>query len=393
MKFDVIIIGGGPAGAACAYDLAKAGNKVLIVEKDQFPRFKPCAGMLTIKALHRLPYSIAPVVQWQTDSMFVSREFQASKNLTASKTLVVTTVRSELDAFCLNKALEAGAQLKVCDKGFSSYDMQGEDILVTLGSKTSGEEVIACSYLVGADGAHSKVRKQSDQFTPDRTAVALEGRIPLTRITTGAEKTLRFDFNVAKKGYGWLIPKGDHINVGVYTRRPDEYPISKTQLQDYTEKLLGTRDIDELLGFPVGTGGEYFYPPSGKVLLVGDAAGYADPIFGEGIHNAIKSGRAAALAITESIKDGVDAGERYQVAVEAVRTDVWWCRQIAKAFYKFIVPALAVLKRRPIRSVVMEGFADGFTIKECLKVLSPLHSIKPYATSETQKELNLQKLS
>lgn len=395
LKFDVIIVGGGPAGAACAYDLSKAGKKVLIIEKDQFPRFKPCAGMLTIKALHRLPYSIAPVVQWQTDSMFVSRAFKAGKTLSACehKSLVVTTVRSELDEFCLNKALEAGAALKVFDKGFSAYEIQGEDIVVKVTSKAEGEQSFICDYLVGADGAHSKVRKQSAHFTPDRTAVALEGRIPLDRIKNGAQKELRFDFNVAKKGYGWLIPKGDHINVGVYTRRPDEYPLSKTQLQDYTEKLLGTRDIDELLGFPVGTGGEYFYPPAGKVLLVGDAAGYAEPIFGEGIHNAIKSGRAAALAIVESLEQALDAGERYQIAVEAVRTDVWWCRQIAKAFYKFIVPALAVLKRRPIKSVVIEGFADGLTIKECLKMLSPLHSVKPYPVSETQKELDLQRLS
>lgn len=380
LDYDVVIIGGGPAGANCAYELAKQGKQVAIIEKDYFPRFKACAGMLTIKALHQLPYSIAPVVQWQTDTMTLSREFKAAKDLQASKTLVVTTVRSELDAFCLQQAQQAGAELLVCKKGFTEYSITGDIITVSL---ADGRQ-LTCQYLVGADGAHSKVRKLSGQFTPDRTAVALEGRVPLKRLAADTRKQLRFDFNVAKKGYGWLIPKADHINVGLYTRRPDEHPISKTQLQDYTQTLLGTRDIDDLLGFPVGTGGEYFKPEDSRVFLVGDAAGYAEPIFGEGIHNAIKSGRIAAQSILASQTDFPE----YSEAQEVVRTDVWWCRQIAKAFYKFTLPALAILKHWPIRKVVMEGFADGLTMKECLKVLSPLHkSPQAYPVSRTMQTL------
>ncbi len=381
--YDVIIIGGGPAGAACAYDLASAGKKILIVEKDEFPRFKPCAGMLTIKALHQLPYSIAPVVQWQTDSMTLTREFKAEKTLSASKPLVVTTVRKELDAFCLQKAQSAGAKLKVEAKGFERYEQKADCIEVTLASG----ETLSCDFLVGADGAHSKVRKQSQQFVPDRTAVALEGCIPLSKITKNHSKQLRFDFQVAKKGYAWLIPKGDHINVGLYTRRPDEYPLSKTALQDYTEHMLGCREIDEFQGFPVGTGGEYFKPQPSRVILVGDAAGYAEPIFGEGIHNAIKSGRAAAKTLLETPPN---AAAELEHIMEPVRTDVWWCRQIARAFYKFIVPALAVLQHWPIRNVVVNGFADGFTIKECLKVLSPVHK-RPAAYPESATMIELRK--
>ncbi len=390
-QYDAIIVGGGPAGAACAYDLAQAGKSVLIIEKDEFPRFKPCAGMLTIKALHQLPYSIAPVVQWRTNDMHITRDFKAGKTLSASKDVVVTTVRTELDEFCLNKAIEAGAKLVVASKGFSEYEtieIEGKKYFqVKAKDKDQGELSFRADYLIGADGAHSKIRKQSAQFEPDRTAVALEGRVPLSRVSPEYQKLLQFDFQYARKGYGWLIPKGDHINVGIYTRRPDEYPLSKESLKQYTLKHLGTDEIDEMLGFPIGTGGEYFSPAKGKLLLVGDAAGLAEPIFGEGIHNGIKSGRAAAKSIIEAITKGEDAGAIYKFWLEAVRTDVWWCRQVARAYYKFIVPAMAVLKRRPVRSVVMEGFSDGLTIKECLKVLSPLHKAPRYPVSETYIEL------
>lgn len=387
-QYDALIIGAGPAGAAAAYDLAQAGKKVLLLEKDRFPRFKPCAGMLTIKSLNRLNFSIKPVVQWSTDTMEVSNILKSPVSLKASSELVVTTVRSELDEYCLNQAIEAGAELAVHIKGFKRYKTVDSKIEVQCEDGT----IYHCEYLIGADGAHSKVRKQSAQFEPDRTAVALEGRIAFSELPDAMAikgKRLVFDFNVANKGYAWLIPKRDHVNVGVYTRRPDENPISKKMLQDYTEKQLGTRKIDELLGFPVGTGGEYFTPADGKVFLVGDAAGYAEAIFGEGIHNAIKSGQFAAQSIIEANEAlSTSAGERYRELVEAVRTDVWWCRWIAKAFYKMLTLGLWVLTKTPVKTTVIEGFAGGLTIKECLKALSPFHEAPVYEKSATMRSLN-----
>ena len=110
--FDVIIVGAGPGGSAAAYDLAAVGAKVLLLDRKEFPRLKPCAGALTIKAVKRLRYSIAPVIRWVARDLEVSLGGQHFREFRGSDAIAVMTVRQEFDAYCLARTIRRGATFK-----------------------------------------------------------------------------------------------------------------------------------------------------------------------------------------------------------------------------------------------------------------------------------------
>ena len=371
--YDVVIVGGGPSGVSAAYDLADAGLKVLIVDKSDFPRFKPCAGGLTTKTLHLFRYSIAPVIRATTNTMVVGQGIGKQKKLSTNAPICALTVRTELDQYCLEKTLQQPNVSFERIQGIKAIHQEKNSVTLVTKEGRSFE----CSYLVGADGAHSQVRKLTGEFTPDRTAVALEGIIPFDRLKTIPEFT--FDFGVVHKGYGWIFPKHDHVNVGLYTRRPDEAKIGKQQLNHYIQARLGVDTADHVCGFPIGTGGEHYQPKAERVFLVGDAAGMSEALLGEGIHNAIKSGQAAAAALIKAKRTNCNALTAFKDACHPVIHDTHNCRKVARVFYKVLPVSYLFLSNYPVGTMAMNGFAAGLTLTECKRHMTRF-SIAPQIT-------------
>jgi geranylgeranyl reductase family protein len=355
---DIIVVGGGPAGAAAAYDLAMAGCEVLVLDKADFPRFKACAGGLTIKALARLRYSVAPVVKATSDIMETSLNLHRKTIFHAPGTICALTVRTELDDFCLQKTLAAGASFQKISPIRSIERDTNKLVLKTC------DETFSCNYLIGADGAHSVVRKLATDFKPGRMAIALEGIVPSERIGKHVDVNFTFDFGVVKQGYGWLFPKGDHINVGIYIRRPEEVKISKQQLFDYVSRRLGVSEIDHIAGFPIGIGGEKWQANDNRILLVGDAAGYAEALLGEGLHNAIKSGQIAAQSILAKNANGSeDLLRLYAPIIAQIQEDLANSRMLSEAFYRFLPISFGLLKHA-VKGPFLKGYANGQTLTE-----------------------------
>lgn len=359
MQYDVIVVGGGQAGSACAYDLASAGLSVLLLDRREFPRFKACAGGVTTKALRRYRFSIAPAIRQVESAFRMSLYLHREATLQAPAPICAMTVRTELDALCFGKARAAGAQIRVVGP-LRAIDESADGVALTLETG----EILRARYLVGADGAHSQVRKITGGFVPDRTAVAMEG---IVRLPTGvALPPMTFDFGVVGQGYGWLFPKGDHVNVGIYTRRPEEVDFSKDLLRDYVQRRLGMpgESIDHLVGFPIGTGGECYQPRSERVFLVGDAAGMAEALLGEGIYNAVLGGQMAANAIVLALANNANARALFDDYSLIARGDLANCRQLAQMFYKFL-PISYGLLRHVVADTMMNGFAAGMTTTQC----------------------------
>jgi geranylgeranyl reductase family protein len=355
---DAIIVGAGPAGCAAAYDLLAAGKKVLLLDRKRFPRVKPCAGALTIKAVNRLRYSIAPVIRFVARDLNVSLFGYRKRHFHCDTPICVMTVREEFDRYCLDQTLALGGEFVVV-LGLSSFHEDGSGVSVT----TTDGAVFQADYLIGADGANSQVRRLSGEFASGCQALALEGQVPTEACSS--IPNMQFDFGWVPGGYGWMFPKAGHINVGLYTQRSG-VAVAKAALVEYSRKMLGTERVDHMIGFPIGIGGQRYRAGRGRVLLVGDAAGMTDPLLGEGIHNAIKSGQLAAQAIIEAGLGHGSAQGRFSVLLEQVQRDLSACSIAARCFYDLLLIGFGALVSPPARLALMRGFAAGLTFREIL---------------------------
>jgi geranylgeranyl reductase family protein len=297
--FDAAVVGAGPAGSTTAYRLARAGARVLLVDRARFPRDKPCGGGLTIRAVRELPVDVEPVVEQVIDRMAVRLNYGSHFQRGGRRPLVLMTQRRRLDHFLAEKAAEAGADFRDGTRVRAiEFDETGATIDLD-GARTRAQVV------VGADGANGIVAKAAGIETRYVHGVAYEGNVPYK----GAEKE-RYDgialieLGIIPGGYGWLFPKGEHANVGVggwesegpklrdhMSRLCREYGIAESRL----ESLRGHR-------LPLRRAGAT--PVQGRAILVGDAAGLVDPLTGDGMYEAFASGRLATDAVV-----GLLAGE------------------------------------------------------------------------------------
>lgn len=346
---DVLIVGAGPAGTAAAFDLARAGKRVLLLDKAEFPRIKPCAGGLTIRAVKTLRYSVADLTQ-RVCSDFHARYGQRLSIFGAPAPVVHMTVREAFDAFNLEQARRAGAEyhhigpIRAIYRAGQRWQLQTD------------EQHFEAEHLIGADGANSRVR-QLCGTDERRFACAAEACLPESESPKFA---MEMDFAVCQ-GYGWVFPKGDHLNIGIYSLT--DLRGIKTALQRYSRERLG-RELDPktIIGHRIPIGGHRFKPDLDGPLLVGDAAGLADPFFGEGIYNALRSGQLAAAAII----DGTGAAG-YARRIREITADLasyWW---ITRFFYDHPRLGYRLLCLPPIRAALMKGVALGWTTRKTLK--------------------------
>lgn len=352
--YDAVVIGAGPAGCAAAYDLAAAGRSVLLVDQRAFPRVKACAGGVTVKTLRALRYSVAPVIREVCTTMDVARDYDRARTLESGDPLCAMTVREELDAYCLRQTIARGAQFRIV-KRIAAVVEDATGVEITL-----DDEPVRARYLVGADGVNSRVRQLLGGAPPVR-GFALEACVPRE---PAAMPPMVFRFGVVAHGYGWLFPKGDHVNVGLYTNDP-AVRISRDDVAAFARRTLGTDALDGFVGHHIGLGGCDLAQPWRRVFLVGDAAGLVDPLLGEGIYNAIVSGQAAARAIAESSAPAnVPAKPLFARFMAPIVDDLASTYRTARFFYHNLVWGFRALTFPPSVLALMRGTAAGLTFAQ-----------------------------
>ncbi len=401
LDFDVLIAGAGPAGCAAAYDLASAGKRVLLLDKRNFPRQKACACGLTRKTLKALRYSVAPVIERECRDVVLQEAGAtfASGTRIADRALEVRVrtrepfcamaVRERFDEFCLQQTLGRGAEFRKIE-GIVALREFDDHVEVDVARNDGSTQMLSAAVLIGADGSNGQTRRLANGPKYDGRAdasalpnepvwyargFALEASIPFADLPTqlpagDAPLDLVFDFSPISGGYGWLFPKGDHINIGVGGFVPQgtgasagssDTPyenVTRTLLANYTRAKLGVPLPTNVVGQYLGLGG-HAYVPIGRILLTGDAAGLVDPLTGEGIHSAVVSGQAAAAAFLASERTRGSVAALYANNLRSLQETLAFSHRAARSFYREPGRGFRVMRTPMLRGLVLKTYADG----------------------------------
>lgn len=311
--YDTVIIGAGPAGMGCAVSLIKSGKTPCVIDKAVFPRNKTCAGLVTAKT-ERLIRQLLSDDHY--DDVFCNsadsiKLFQKSSELVEAPLSrpVHLVDRIDFDNALVDRYKSLGGTILEGERGFS-VDYDNNRVTLSDGSE------IGYNTIVFADGALSMAHKNL-KVDKGRMALGIEAYVPSDRTDINS---VNIYFDYLKDGYMWAFPHSDTVCFGaanLFKKGVDYKALFIGFLNDLGVDYSGVKFIGAFL--PYG----YIVPQEKlprNVILVGDAAGFADPISGEGLYMALQSGIYAAEAmqtddpknsylkkvkpIIETVKDG-----------------------------------------------------------------------------------------
>jgi geranylgeranyl reductase family protein len=359
-EYDVVIAGCGPAGATAGALLARSGVHVALMDRCTFPRPKLCGGLLSGKTMALLGHLFGETPETLTAGGIIDSMASEYSICWKNHTLVRQTSevpftfveRSVYDRFLLEKARSAGAEVME-GQALSRLDADANEVFTSAGKR------LKARFIIGADGCHSVVRKFFPMHRtrhPERSgnlAVGLEVSIPRNDSLQDMDHP-RVHLGYVDWGYAWAFPNAGCIIVGlgglVHKNKFNFKEILSSFLSDlgvipHPDGLRGLL----VQGHPIPYGNEMHDPVYKDLLLVGDAAGFADPITGEGIYHAQKSAEMAAQSILHALGSGTHPEATYPSLLRKVLfPDLIY----AKALRVIVFNALKFLPPRVIGCLV-----------------------------------------
>jgi len=331
--FDVIIVGGGPAGAVSALECSKMGRNVLLMERGKRGRHKPCGGIV--------PPICADIIS-ETLETSIPREVICSpetlglyyippsgrKNGGSIKNYKLININRNLfDQWLCELVEESGVHVWYNTEFFELQQLESIQVLAKRSRKTVK---LTTRYLIGADGIHSRVRKQLYREKKVET-------LPILQEYWKAKGEFD-DYFYAVYGeaisptYAYVIPKDGLYVIG--TGVPKTNSVSILKCLDCFKKWLFEEfafkpfslERREIWDIPYG----FTLEGKGNVILVGDAAGFCNPFSGEGIRLAIESGIAAGFAVQNTMSSDKSLASNYINQTE-------WISSSVKQLYKYAI--------------------------------------------------------
>jgi menaquinone-9 beta-reductase len=318
-NYDVAIIGAGPAGTACAISLAESGLKVALIDKASFPRDKTCGDALNIDVVNQLALMGGTLAD----------EFAQLPAKTASYGIKVFSASHDSFAIPLyhNKVKSCGYVMKRYDfdnflyqhakalAGIQCFENCAVDNIVQSADGvtiTAGTIQLQAKMVIGADGAHSIVAKKLAGQKVDMQHNSAGLRQYYDGVTGfNADNMIELHFfKETLPGYFWLFPMPDgraNVGIGINSAIIAKKQLNLRQLMQtlitthphLKERFSNAKPLETVKGYGLPLGGKKRLLSGDNFLLVGDAASLIDPFSGEGIGNAVRSGRLAAAHIQQ----------------------------------------------------------------------------------------------
>jgi geranylgeranyl reductase family protein len=339
-QYDVIIVGAGPAGALMGYELARSGLKILLIEKESLPRYKACGGGLTRRTLDALPFDVSPVIE---DYSYTAKMMYQNKPLyvkTHKKPIVGMVMRDTFDHYLIRQAMKKGLIVQDNTK-FDSVSGKAGDLLV----KTSRGNFKA-NVIAGADGVNSRVAKTLGLSIRHDVMIAVEGEVyPKEKQTLNQYKgSIVIDFGVIPGGYGWVFPKKDHLSTGVGAsyrglKGWKKYLGSYMKLKGIIPESMACPDYSvrgRLIPINPYQGNTL---SNERGLVAGDAAGFCDPMTGEGLFFAVRQASIASEVIKDNLSSGTSVDRYTDLIRKEFMSDLLWAKRMAHILYQY--PAIS----------------------------------------------------
>jgi geranylgeranyl reductase family protein len=319
---DVLVVGGGPAGATAARTLAAAGVSAALIDRAAFPRHKPCGGALSARVIGRFPYlgpALSRIATHWISKLHLEGPSGASVDLHADSPAALMIRRIEFDALLVTLAQEAGAQV-ITDAEVVAAEHQTDGVAVT----TRDGRRFSARYAVASDGVHSVTARKlgiAGAWPCSALAIDMMEETPNADLKARDEGALWVQYGCSApqsngsrlwEGYGYVFPKRDHVNVGIgYLLGPYREaapgPAYNSQ-RAFVERLKhdgvleGRSRRDCFTPFLIPIAGPRRTLSNGRVLLAGDSAGFVHALTAEGIYYAMVSGELAAKAIINAVR-------------------------------------------------------------------------------------------
>ncbi|NHI83545.1 MAG: NAD(P)/FAD-dependent oxidoreductase [Candidatus Thorarchaeota archaeon] len=345
MTRDLIIVGGGPAGASCARRASKLGLDVLVFEKAVHPRRKACGGGLILQVRESLDFDISSVIEREQCGLRLHSPSGIIAESHRQEITGYTVRREDFDYLLLKKAEEAGAEVIQNTK---VTDVVEEANCISV---ITNEEREKAKLVVGADGVNSTIARKSglhERWKDNEIALTFEASIPMDsadilRISGSPEHHecvfIDIFFGATPLGYAWAFPKKNEYSLGIGAMVSVMSNFKESWVKfvhNFMERHNVECDLSQQTATRIPLGGLIPNLCSKRIMLAGDSAGFVSPATGEGIHYAIESGMMAAK-VAQGIVEGrsdVTTASYAKTCRETIGNDLRIGRVLQKLLFK-----------------------------------------------------------